>query len=106
MHSLNIKNIVLVVVVGACASLGTGCYADAQVEPVSAHGYDPQYYEGRVVYYDGNARPFYYNGGSVSYVPSESPHYNGYVSHYRTNAPAYARWHASYGDRYKTYHRR
>jgi hypothetical protein len=99
------KNVALVALVAACASLGTGCYVDAQVEPVAAYGYQPQYYNGYVVYYDNDGRPFHYNNGAVSWVPSHSPYYHGYVSHYRTNGAAYGRWNAGAGSRYHAYRR-
>jgi hypothetical protein len=105
MKAFNVKNIVLVALVAACASFGTGCYAEVQ-EPVAAYGYQPQYYDGYVVYYDNGGRPYYYNGGSVYWVPAESPYYAGYVNHWRTYGPAYARWHATYGVRYRGWRRR
>jgi len=103
MLSLLSKNVTLVALVAACAASGTGCYADAQIEPVAAYGYEPQYYDGYVVYYDGGGRPYYHNGGSISFVPSESPYYGGYVSHYRANGAAYGRWNASAGARFHGY---
>jgi hypothetical protein len=100
MLSLITKNVALIALVTACASLGTGCYADAQVEPTSAYGYEPQYYDGYVVYYDEGGRPYYHNGGSVVFIPSESPEYGRFVAHYRANGPAYGRWNAGVGARY------
>ena len=106
MESLKLKNVLFVAVIGACAAFGTGCYAEVQAEPVAAYGYQPQYYEGYVVYYDEGGRPYYYNGGNTVWVAPNSPYYAGYVNHWRTYGPAYARWHASYGARYRTYRRR
>jgi hypothetical protein len=87
----------------ACATLGTGCYVDAQTEPVAVEGYQPQYYDGYVVYYDGGGRPYYYNNGAVYWVPATSPYYGGYVNHWRAYGPAYGRWYGSYGYRYRGY---
>jgi hypothetical protein len=86
--------------------LSTGCYAEVQAEPVVADGYAPQYYDGYVVYYDDYGRPYYYNGGASVYI---SPGYRGYgtlVNHYQVYRPAYVRWQANYGYRYRTYRRR
>ena len=104
----NIRNFALIaVVVGALGA--TGCYADAYgpdvQEPVVAEGYTPQYYDGAVVYYDDYGRPFYYNGGVQVWVPPSSPYYGGYVNYYRSYGPAYRRWYAGYGYRYRTYNR-
>ncbi len=106
MESLKLKNVVLVAIIAGCAAFGTGCYATVEAEPVAAYGYQPQYYEGYVVYYDEGGRPYYYNGGNVVWVSPSSPYYAGYVNHWRVNGAAYARWHASYGVRYRTYRRR
>ena len=99
----SLKNVALVALVAACASFGTGCYVDAQAEPVAAYGYQPQYYNGSVVYYDNGGRPLYYNGGAASYVLVESPYYAGYVNHWRTYRSAYGRWYSGYGHRYHGY---
>jgi hypothetical protein len=106
MPALNFKSVVLVALVTACASFGTGCYADAQVqaEPVAVEGYRPQYYDGYVVYYDEGGRPFYYNGGAQYYVPNSSPYYGGYVNHWRTYGVGYRNWYGRYGGRYRGYH--
>jgi hypothetical protein len=82
----------------------TGCYVDAQ-EPAVAEGYEPQYYNGYVVYYDGVGRPFYYYNGAQMWVPESSPYYYGYVNHWRAYGPAYNRWYAGYGYRYRGYYR-
>jgi hypothetical protein len=103
MLSFLCKNVTLIALVTASASLGTGCYADAQLEPTSAYGYEPQYYDGYVVYYDGGGRPYYHNGGAISWVPADSPAYGGYVAHYRTNGAAYGRWNAGTGARFHGY---
>src|SRR5580692_1410629 len=143
---MNAKNLAVVALLAACASFGTGCYADAQpvvlqaepmaaaapgavadpwaaapapapapaapvsvaepvasvapAEPVAAYGYQPQYYDGAVVYYDAGGRPYYYSNGGAFYVPVQSPYYAGYLNHWRTYGGAYHRWYAGYGRRY------
>jgi hypothetical protein len=88
----------------ACATLGTGCYVDAQVaEPEVVEGYQPQYYDGYVVYYDTVGRPYYYVNGGVYWVPPTSPYYGVYVNHWRTYGPSYGRWYARSGYRYRTW---
>jgi hypothetical protein len=107
MRSFNVKNIVLIALCAACASFGTGCYADAEAEPmaepVAAYGYEPQYYNGYIVYHDDWGRPYTNEGGVVSWVPVDSPYYAGYVNHWRTYGHAYRRWYYGYGRRYRHY---
>jgi hypothetical protein len=74
-------------------------------EPVVEDGYEPQYYDGAVVYYDEGGRPYYYNEGAVVWI---SPGYVGYgalVGHWRANRVAYARWYGHRGYTYRTYRR-
>jgi hypothetical protein len=82
------------------------CYAET-VGPdgvaVGNYGYEPQYFNGYMVYYDGAGRPFYYMGGAQVWIPPTSPYYAGYVGHYRAYGPAYARWYAGAGYRYQGY---
>jgi len=94
------RSAVLVALMSACASLGTGCYAEVQ-EPVAVEGYQPQYYDGYVVYYDGGGRPYYYNNGAVYWVPASSPYYGVYVNHWRTYGHAYGAWYGRSGYRYR-----
>ena len=78
----------------------------AQPEPVAAYGYQPQYYNGSLVYYDNEGRPYFYDSsGGVAWVPAASPEYAGYVGHWRAYGPAYRRWYSGYGHRYHGYHR-
>ena len=95
------RSAVLVALMSACGALMTGCYAEVQAEPMAEYGYQPQFYEGAVVYYDGGGRPYYYNNGAVYWVPASSPYYYGYVNHWRTYGPAYSRWYAGSGYRYR-----
>jgi hypothetical protein len=115
------RSVVLAFVMAAVATVGSGCYADAE-GPVYAEGYQgqdapppqapqpqyaevyqPQYYNGSTVYYNDGGLPYYYNGVGFAYVPYTSPYYAGYLGHYRTYAPAYRRWYAGGGYRYPVY---
>ena len=82
---------------------GSGCYVEAVPGPAYAEGYQPMFYDGYLVYYDDVGRPFYYVNGSVAWVPPTSPFYVGLVEHWRVHGPAYGRWHARYGARYRGY---
>ncbi len=118
MRSFNVKDAALVALVAVCASCSTGCYADAgaepagaydappQDEPVAAYGYQQQYYNGYIVYYDDWGRPYTYSDGVASWVPVASPYYAGYVSHWRTYGHAYRRWYSRYGVHYRHYRAR
>jgi hypothetical protein len=103
MLNTSFRSAVLVALMSACASLGTGCYAEVQAEPEVVEGYQPQYYDGYVVYYDGGGRPYYYNNGAVYWVPASSPYYGTYVNHWRSYGPAYGRWYSRSGYRYRSY---
>ena len=92
---------VLLALMSACALFGSGCYVETQAEPVAVDGYQPQYYDGYVVYYDGGGRPYYYNNGAVYWVPASSPYYGTYVNHWRSYGPAYGRWYSNAGYRYR-----
>ena len=87
------------------APLSSACYAEAVPAPAYADGYEPQYYDGYVVYYDGYGRPFYHVNGAVYWVPPSSPFYGGYVNHWHSYGPAYGRWYGHYGVRYRGYRR-
>jgi len=105
MGMFNIRNLTAVaLVLGSLAA--TGCY----VEPVGPgpvvvgdYGYEPQYYDGYMVYYDGVGRPYYYANGGQIWISPGSPYYAGYVNHYRTYGGAYNRWYAGDGYRYRNY---
>jgi hypothetical protein len=81
-----------------------GCYVEPE-GPVVAEGYQPQMYNGYVVYYDGAGRPYYNYNGATMWIPESSPYYVGYVNHWRAYGPAYNRWYAGYGARYRGYYR-
>ena len=109
MGMFNIRSITFVgLIVGSLAS--AGCYAEpygvgvgVEAEPAAVEGYQPQYYDGYVVYYDDVGRPFYYLNGAAVFIPEASPYYAGYVNYYRTYGVGYRRWYAGYGARYRTW---
>jgi hypothetical protein len=107
MRKLTVRTLLaLAFVLGSVAV--TGCYAEAvgtgpESVVVGDYGYEPQYYNGYMVYYDGMGRPFYYAGGAQFFIAANSPYYAGYVAHYRTYGPAYSRWYSAGGYRYRTY---
>jgi hypothetical protein len=90
----------------AFAPMSSACYAEIVPPPVYADGYQPQFYDGYVVYYDAHGRPYYHVGGVVYWVPLTSPFYIGLVNHWRAYGPAYGRWYGHYGNRYRGYRRR
>jgi hypothetical protein len=87
-------------------SVTSGCYAEAGgiPPPEYADGYAPVYYNGYLVDYDGEGRPFYYVNGAVVWVPATAPIYAGLVAHYHASGPAYRNWSAHSGERYHGYH--
>jgi hypothetical protein len=87
--------------------LGSACYAEEEVPPPEYvdTSYQPQYYDGYVVYYDGVGRPYYYVNGAAVWVPPSSPLYIGFVNHWHRYGPAYGHWYAHYGYRYHGYRR-
>jgi hypothetical protein len=103
MKTSTIRSAVLVALMAAFATVGAGCYAEAEVPAYSEGGvtYQPQYYDGYVVYYDDGGRPYYYNNGAVYWVPQSSPYYGYYVNHYRYYGPAYRGWYGRYGTSYR-----
>ena len=105
MNLQRFRSIALVALAAALTPLATGCYAEADPEPVYAEGYQPMYYNGYVVYYDDVGRPYYYMNGAVVWVPPTAPIYGRLVAHYRAYGPAYHRWYGHYGYRYRGYHR-
>ncbi len=87
----------------AVAGVAPGCVLAAEA-PVVEEGYEPVYYDGYVVYYDGAGVPYYYIDGDIRYVPRTYVQYDILVHHYRTYRPAYHRWYVHGGYRYKRYH--
>lgn len=67
--------------------------------------YQPLYYDGYVVFYDGVGRPYYYVNGVVVWMPSTYAYYGYYTNHWRAHRTHYTRWYSSRGRRYQTYRR-
>lgn len=85
-----------------------GCYAESYGGGVGVsasiagdYGWEPQYYDGYVVYYDDVGRPYYYSRGARIFISTGSPYYPRYVRYYRTHRPAYLRWYARHGHQYR-----
>lgn len=93
---------VLVAIALATTPCLAGCYADAAY-PVEAEGWQPQYYDGYMVYYDQGGQPFYYVNGAAVWIPQSSPYYAQFNGYWRANPYAYSRWHARYGASYHSY---
>ncbi len=73
--------------------------------PPVEDGYEPQYYDGYVVYYDDVGRPYYYNGDRTVFVSPNVAIYGSLVGHWRVNRAAYGRWYAHRGPAYRGYRR-
>jgi hypothetical protein len=103
MKTSTIRSAVLVALMAALATVAAGCYVEAEPPTYTEGGvvYQPQYYDGYVVYYDDGGRPYYYNNGAVYWVPPSSPYYAGYVNHWRYYGPAYRGWYSRYGYSYR-----
>jgi hypothetical protein len=104
MNTLRFGICALALALPACGALPT-YYEDspAPPPPERVEGYDPQLYDGYVVYYDDVGRPYHYYGGNVVWIQPEWPGYWGYVHHYRAYGPAYHRWYQSRGPQYRSY---
>jgi hypothetical protein len=107
MHMFSrVTGLALALAFAAGAPVVSGCYVEAGPEPVYASaGYQPDYYDGYVVYYDGVGHPYYYVNGGVVWIASTSPYYGRYVNHWRANRRGYQNWNAHYGSRYRSYRR-
>ena len=103
MSAFSLRNAILAATMVVSASVGSGCYVDADVGPEYADGYQPAYFDGAVVYYDTVGRPYYYSNGAVYWVPYSHPYYGTLVRHYQAYGPAYHRWYGNGGYRYRSY---
>jgi hypothetical protein len=83
----SIRGLALVAVMAGLVPMASGCYAEVDTPPEYAEGYQPQFYDGYVIYW----------------VPQSSPLYVGYVNHWRTYGVAYRGWYAHRGYRYRAY---
>ncbi|MFH2008456.1 MAG: hypothetical protein ABI333_17855 [bacterium] len=103
------KMIVALALVSAVGAVSAGCYVavdDPATPAVHTNYYQPQYYNGYVVYYTDAGLPYYYYNGAVIYVPRTYAGYNGYYSHWYSNRVHYRRWYNHRGHRYRRYNRR
>jgi hypothetical protein len=66
-------------------------------------GYRPLRYDGYVVYYADDGRPYYYVGGAAYWVPRTYARYHVLTRHYVVHRHVYARWYVRHGVRYRTY---
>jgi hypothetical protein len=105
MRAFTFRSFALAVLVAGCAAVSSGCYVE-DPPPAYADGYQPQYYDGSVVYFDEVGRPYYYVNGAVFWVPPGSPYYGRLVGHWHVYGPAYHRWYGHYGYRYRGYRAR
>ncbi len=102
----SLRTLILPLLIVGFAPAGSGCYAEEVPPPEYADsGYQPQYYDGYVVYYDEVGHPYYYQNGAVYWVPVTSPFYVGFVNHWHRYGPAYRHWYGHYGYRYHAYRR-
>jgi hypothetical protein len=101
-----VRGIALAALMAALVPMASGCYADAEEEPAYAEGYQPQFYDGYVVYFDEGGRPYYYANGATFFVPQTSPVYLGLVNHWHVYGRAYHGWYAHRGYRYRGYRAR
>ncbi len=101
--ALQARFLALATLVATSGVLGAGCYVEAGPPPAYVDGYDPMFYDGYVVYYDGVGRPYYYVRGGVVWISPAVPEYGRYVSHWHQYHPTYHTWYADHGYRYRDY---
>lgn len=100
----NLRKVAFAGILAVFAPAVSACYVESELPPPAyADGYDPQLYDGYVVYYDDVGRPYYYAEGRAVWVPTTAPVYVGLVDHWRGHGPAYHRWYGHYGHRYYRY---
>ena len=74
----------------ALAAPLSGCVVHA--EPAVVETYEPLYYGPYVVYYDDVGVPYYYEGGTIVYVPRTYARYDILVGHYHRHHVSYRSW--------------
>jgi uncharacterized membrane protein YgcG len=99
----NLPRSVLVVISLALAAPLAGCEMEEAEVPVAGAGYEPTYYDGYMVYYDGAGLPYYYMDDTMYYVPRSYAYYDSLCDHYQVYRPYYHRWYVSGGYRYRGY---
>jgi hypothetical protein len=104
-HVRTLRTFLTVMLLAVSALGASGCYVEEAPPPAYyvEGGYEPQYYDGYIVYYDDYGRPYYYADGVAVWVPVTSPYYAVYVNHWRLYGPQYRVWYGTYGYRYRGY---
>ncbi len=105
-----IRRAISTLLIAAAGGLAlSACYVDDPPPVAYAENntvaYEPQYYDGYVVYYDQVGRPYHYNNGEVVWIRPEWPGYSGYVHYWRGHNVAYRGWYDRHGVRYRAYRR-
>ncbi len=99
---------VSVAFVAAATASTVGCRSETWDAPPAYADlddtYDPEYFDGYVVYYDAIGRPYHYADGAVVWISTAAPQYDALVDHWKRHHVAYRRWYVSYGYRYRSYH--
>ncbi len=108
MNTFLLRKLAVVAALALAPAGSTACTVEELPPPGYEADYEPQYYDGYVVYYDDVGRPYYYMDGSVVWVSPGSPYYHPLVGYWRLHARGYHRWYAYRGYRYRgyRYHRR
>lgn len=101
-HTHRILRATLLAMMIGLAAITGGCTLSL-VPPVAVDGYEPVYFHGHLVYYDGGGSPYVYHGTRIYYVPRRYVHYGVLVNHYQAHRRQYYRWYAREGYRYKRY---
>ena len=95
-----LPRLVFLALLASASPLSSGCIVEDVPPPAYVDSYQPAFYHGYVVYYDGGGRPFYYQNGVVIWVSPSVPEYAALIAHWRVYGPAYPRWYATHGYRY------
>ena len=93
-------------VLSLCVLTLGGCdedYGPDSEYDAASEGYEPAYYDGYVVYYDGVGRPYYYDRGTTVWISPGSAYYPGLIHHYHVYGGYYGGWYAHSGYRYRGY---
>jgi hypothetical protein len=90
------------VVACVLATSAAGCTVEETSPAVYATSdYEPQYYDGYVVYYDTWGHPYYYRNGVNVYISARSPYYRPLYGHWYAHRPGYRAWYVHHGYRYR-----
>jgi hypothetical protein len=108
MNARRIRSAVALALVAGAALLHVGCAPGLQHAPPAWSGpagtYEPVYYDGYVVYFDREGRPYHYDENDApAWISTASPFYTPLIDHWARHREAYERWYAAYGARYRDY---